>query len=131
MKRFIRQNRGFTLLEVLMVVIIIGILATLAIPQYTKTVEKARASEAYSNLGSIRKAEWIFYNEQSPQTFTTNFASLYIESPNSNANRNFNYTVGGVSATAFTVSAARASGTNSGEVITMNQIGTTGGNWTP
>ncbi|MFH0839147.1 MAG: prepilin-type N-terminal cleavage/methylation domain-containing protein, partial [Candidatus Omnitrophota bacterium] len=51
------SKRGFTLLEVLMVVIIIGVLATLAIPQYTKTVEKARAAEAYSNLGTIRKAE--------------------------------------------------------------------------
>ncbi|MBM3254228.1 MAG: prepilin-type N-terminal cleavage/methylation domain-containing protein [Candidatus Omnitrophica bacterium] len=121
---------GFTLLEVLMVVIIIGVLATLAIPQYTKTVEKARASEAYSNLGTLRKAEWIFYNDRSPQTFTAVVASLDIENPNSMATRNFNYTITASSST-FTVTATRASGTNAGETITINQAGAIGGNWTP
>ena len=126
-----KSIKGFTLLEVLMVVIIIGVLATLAIPQYTKTVEKARASEAFSNAGTLRKAEWIFYNEQNPQTFTTAVGSLDIENPNSSANRNFNYTVGGVTGTTFTVTSARRSGINSGETITINQAGTTSGTWSP
>ncbi len=123
-------KKGFTLLEVLMVVIIIGVLATLAIPQYTKTVEKARASEAYSNLGTIRKAEWIFYNDRTPQTFTAVVGSLDIENPNSFATRNFNYTVT-AGASTFTATAARVSGTNSGETITINQAGAIAGNWTP
>ncbi len=126
-----KSTKGFTLLEVLMVVIIIGVLATLAIPQYTKTVEKARATEAYSNIGTLRKAEWIFYNEKNPQTFTTAVGSLDIENPNSSATRNFSYTVGGVSATAFTITASRRSGVNSGETITIDEAGATSGDWTP
>jgi prepilin-type N-terminal cleavage/methylation domain-containing protein len=52
-----RKSKGFTLLELLMVVIIIAILASIALPAYLKATEKSRSTEALQILGQIRASE--------------------------------------------------------------------------
>ncbi|HQP91560.1 MAG TPA: prepilin-type N-terminal cleavage/methylation domain-containing protein [Candidatus Omnitrophota bacterium] len=52
-----RREKGFTLLELIIVVIVIGILASVALPRYIRTAEKGRVAEAKSILGSIRDAQ--------------------------------------------------------------------------
>jgi len=58
-----KRARGFTLLELVIVVIIVAVLAGLGIPQYTKTVERARWSEVPTMLSAIRKACFIYYSQ--------------------------------------------------------------------
>jgi len=56
------MKKGFTLLELIVVIIIIGILATLGFSQYTRMIERSRGAEARSVLGNIRTqaaALWI------------------------------------------------------------------------
>lgn len=60
-----KDQRGFTLLELLMVVVIIAILASIAVPQYIKTTERARMSEALTNLSSLRQSAIRFKAEVS------------------------------------------------------------------
>ena len=48
------MRRGFTLLEIIVVLIIVGIIATLGLTQYTRVIEKGRTIEAKSNLGILR-----------------------------------------------------------------------------
>jgi len=56
-------RRGFTLVELMIVVIIVGILAAVAIPMYTGATDRAKASEAVAALGTIRGAMRVYYAE--------------------------------------------------------------------
>lgn len=68
---------GFTLLELIIVVIIIGILAAIGGPMYFKTIERARMAEARIILGMIRMAQIRYYAEH--VTFTNNISELDID----------------------------------------------------
>ncbi len=57
------MKKGFTLLELIIVIIIIGILATLGFTQYTTMVEKSRGAESRSTLGDIRKLAVAYKTE--------------------------------------------------------------------
>ena len=57
------MKRGFTLIELLVVVLIIGILSSVALPQYTKAVNKARATETWTLGKAFFDAQNIYLME--------------------------------------------------------------------
>jgi len=59
------RERGFTLVELMIVVAIIGLLATIAIPSYLRMRQKVKVAEAKSNLGAIRVVEHSYFAEYS------------------------------------------------------------------
>lgn len=77
-------RRGFTLLELLMVVIIIAILASVALPQYLRTTERARTGEALNILGAIRESEMRFKALNPATSFTDDLNLLDIDVPGVN-----------------------------------------------
>ncbi len=61
MLRFHRKSKGFTLIELMIVVAIIGILAAIAIPRFANLIDRAREARTQGNLGAIRSAMAIYY----------------------------------------------------------------------
>jgi type IV pilus assembly protein PilA len=59
----LRKQEGFTLIELMIVVAIIGILAAIAIPNFLRYQAKSRQSEAKTNLGAIFVAETAYFSE--------------------------------------------------------------------
>ena len=68
---------GFTLIEILVVLLIIGILVSVALPQYQKAVERSRMGEALVVLEEIAKAQQSVHWELN--AFSDNFSLLDIE----------------------------------------------------
>ncbi|WP_432634792.1 type IV pilin protein [Candidatus Avelusimicrobium sp.] len=80
---FGRLSPGFTLIELLVVVLIIGILSAVALPQYTRAVEKSRVAEAKTVLKAIAQAQDAYMLASPDGGPTDDFSQLDITIPNS------------------------------------------------
>jgi len=58
-----RRKQGFTITELMIAVVIIGVLATLAIPTFTGYIYKARVTEASNFLSEIKQRQESYRNE--------------------------------------------------------------------
>ncbi len=99
------NKKGLNLTELVIVVIVIGILASLAIPQFTKVVEKSRSAEARSVMGAIRSAQEAYRQEYS--YYASSVGGLNVSVPTAcNTSFYFRYGVSGGGAS-YTASADR------------------------
>ncbi len=122
---FRKYSAGFTMVELIIVVVILGILAGIAIPGYRKTVEKGFGDEAKVVLQAIYTAERSYRLHHN--TYSSSLANLtaYIENPNTTGAK-FVYSISSVAATTFQARATRNS-----KYLAINQDGPVDpGHWT-
>ncbi|MDR7566711.1 MAG: prepilin-type N-terminal cleavage/methylation domain-containing protein [Armatimonadota bacterium] len=105
-----RDERGFTLIELIMVLVILGILLALALPAYLGTRRKAYLSEADQHLQEMRTQAWLFYVEKN--TFS-GFTGSVPTSPN------WTYGYGTCDATTCVMSATNANLLGSAASVTL------------
>lgn len=118
-----KLERGFTLVELLIVVAIIGIIAGIAVPQYGDYLTRSKLTEATATLSEHRvKMEQYF---QDNRTYVSACAASSIAA--TPTGRYFTYACSNESATTFTITATgvAAQGTG-GFVFTINQANARG-----
>jgi len=70
-------KKGFTLIELMTVVIIVGVLAAAAVPIYRGQINRAIWAEGEALCGSVRTAELVYYAEH--ETYTTDKDEIDID----------------------------------------------------
>jgi type IV pilus assembly protein PilE len=87
-----RTKRGFTLLEILVVIIIVGVLAAVALPSYFRNIERSRATEAYASLGIIKRAlEACASQFNGDYSSCGSYGNLSMTDPSITAGSHFDY----------------------------------------
>ncbi len=109
------MRKGFTLLELIVVIVILGIMATLAATQYTKMVEKSRGAEARTILGTIRTNQAAITQQTGSCSSANSEVGIGVNADFPSActtTHYFSYSMGGVSANSFTATATRCTSTS-------------------
>lgn len=128
------NGRGFTLVEMMVVVAILGIIAAIAYPSYQRQVARSTRADAHAALSALaNRQEQYFYDHRS---YTTNTAALGLPSPYTTEGGHYRVTIvadgdirTGFVATA-TAQGVQASRDSECRVMTIDHRGQQGGSAT-
>lgn len=104
------KSRGFTLIELMITVVVIGVLAAIAYPSYTQYVIRANRGEAQAYLMELAQRQQQFLMDS--RTYASDIDDLGVVEPPS-VGRNYDVSLSDVSATppTFTLTASPKAGT--------------------
>ena len=116
--RFIRKgNKGFSLVELMIVVSIIGILAALAVPRFQGFQARAKSAEARTSLAHVYTLQQSYYGDNDTYSnsmlaigFSLNGVTGATIAANTTAKVRYTYNVSAATATTFTANASSAAG---------------------
>jgi len=116
-----RLQRGFTLIELMITVAIIGILARVAVPAYLDYVKRGKLAEAFNQLSSCSMTMGQYYQDN--RTYVGADTSTTLASCLT-ASTNFKYALSNLSATGYTMTATGTSTSATGFTFTVDASGT-------
>ena len=123
------SNKGFTLLELVIVIVILAILAGVAVPRYVRTVNRSRAASALTMLSSLREATQRYYARNNNSYANMTMANIDFDPTDVSGVQGFGYAINGVPA--LITFDFRATGTACGlaaaDTIDVNELGTVTG----
>lgn len=122
MLKHFRNRRGFTLVEILIVVVMLAILFAIAIPIYTRYVAQARAAEAQEAINAIKAAANVFNAQHG--AWPTNIDQLdQLEFQDVTRERwNFNIVSGGQGITSISATSTGRMPGGAGKTVTLNVV---------
>lgn len=72
-----RKKKGFSLIELAVVVVIIGVLAAFAVPRFLASVERSKSTEAFNYLAAVQGAQERYHSRQG--TYANDLSVLDIK----------------------------------------------------
>lgn len=118
-----KQQQGFTLIELMIVLVIVGVLLAIAVPSYSTYKLKANRSDAFTMLNEIMQAQERFAVDNG--TYTTDNTNLGYANPQLTIDRNYSITATACdngAATALAVCVRLLATAQGGQAADVNDI---------
>jgi len=75
------NRKGFTLVELAVVIVIIGVLAAFGVPKFREAVERSKAGEAYNYLSAVRSAQERYHSRQGKYSSSASDLDINFPAP--------------------------------------------------
>lgn len=127
--RILGRAKGFTLIEVMIAVVVIGLLAAVAYPSYQDAIRKSRRADAKAALSELTQfMERIYTENNTYKPDGANPEPPFTQTPKDGTGKYYDLSLTASSATTFTLQAAPISGTSQANDGLL-QIDNTGARW--
>lgn len=127
-----RTGHGFTLIEMMIVIVVIGLLAAVAFPSFMESIRKGRRSEAFSALSAVQQAQERWRGNNT--SYSTDLTELKVATPTASGYYDLTVTAPstGTLANGYIVVAEGKTGTSQASDSQCRKVGVqlTGGNLT-